>query len=310
MPASPVPETVQAFRRFNRFYTRHIGALKAGLLDSPFSLTEARILYEIAHAPESTATDLCRELDLDAGYLSRVLARFGREGLVVRRASRDDARRSHLTLTAKGRRAFAALDRRSDAQASSLLRHLAPGEQRRLAGLMNTVHRSLSPSSAPAGEIVLRPPIPGDLGWVVQRHGSLYAEEFGWNQAFEILVARIVADFGQSHDPRREAAWIATLDDEPVGCIFLVRQSDATAKLRLLLVDPRARGRGLGRRLIDTCIAFARAAGYREVTLWTNDVLRAARHLYEAAGFKRISTEKHSRFGPAMIGETWTLTLA
>lgn len=307
---APTPaKAVDAVRRFNRFYTRKIGVLNDGLLDSPFSLTEVRVLYELAHRPELTATDVQRELSLDAGYLSRMLARFARKRLIARTRSKQDGRQTHLSLTEHGRKVFAALNKRSSAEINALLAHLPAGEQERLVGLLQGVSHLLSTPSERTAKPILRAPRPGDLGWVVQRHGALYAQEYGWDERFEALVASIVAEFGEKHDDARERCWIAELDGHPVGCIFLVGQSDTVAKLRLLLVEPSARGHGVGRRLVDECIAFARTAGYRKIILWTNSVLHAARRIYEKAGFKLMRSEKHHSFGHDLVGETWELAL-
>lgn len=307
-PSSPSP-AVEAVRQFNRFYTRKIGVLSGGLLDSPYSLTEARVLYELAQRPDHTATALQNELGLDAGYLSRMLAGFARQRLVTRTRSTEDARRAHLRLTPRGRKVFAGLNRRSSAEISQLLGHLPAPEQKRLVGLMHSVRHLLATPDEKSRVVTLRAPQPGDLGWVVQRHGALYAQEYGWDETFEALVARIVADFGEKHDARSERCWIAEADGHPVGCIFLVRQSAAVAKLRLLLVEPSARGVGVGRRLVDECLRFARTAGYRKVTLWTNSVLVAARRIYERAGFKLVKEEKHRSFGCDLTGQYWELPL-
>jgi DNA-binding MarR family transcriptional regulator/GNAT superfamily N-acetyltransferase len=250
---------VEAVRHFNRFYTRKIGLLNEGLLDSNFSLTEARVLYELAHGTGLTATDLIRELDLDAGYLSRMLARFERLRLIARHRSKEDARQTRLTLTPHGRKVFAPLNRRSSAQVGQLIGHLSETEKSRLGGLMHSVQQLLSPTPGTIADVVLRAPQPGDFGWVVQRHGALYAEEYGWNQDFEVLVASIVADYGTKRDERRERCWIAEIDQQPVGSVFLVRKTDTVGKLRLLLVEPSARGRGVGHRLIEACISLARS---------------------------------------------------
>jgi DNA-binding MarR family transcriptional regulator/GNAT superfamily N-acetyltransferase len=307
MPSVPPADSI---RRFNRFYTRKIGVLQRGLLDSPFSLTEVRVLYELAHRPRITATELGADLGLDAGYLSRMLARFGRLQLVGRERAAQDARRTHLRLTAKGRKTFAALNARSGAQVAGMIGHLPEPEQQRLAGVMRTVEHLLTAPGEPRPEVVLRAPQPGDLGWVVQRHGALYSQEYNWDQTFEALVARIVADFGRNPDPRRERCWIAEMAGAPVGCIFLVRESDAVAKLRLLLVEPSARGAGVGGKLVAECISFARSAGYRKITLWTNSVLHAARRIYEKAGFKLVKAEPHRSFGHELVGQYWELPLA
>src|SRR5215475_2796779 len=274
-------ERVAGVRAFNRFYTRRIGVLQEGLLRSHFSLAEARVLYELAQRARPTASELGQALGLDAGYLSRILAGFASRGLVGRRPSPSDGRRSLLRLTAKGRRAFASLDRRSQGETAALLAPLAADEQGRLVGALRTVERLLGGVPAANEPYVLRPLRPGDIGWVVHRHAVLYAREYGWDERFEALVAGIAARFIARHDPARERFWIAERDGEVVGSVLLVRQSRTVAKLRLLLVEPAARGHGIGARLVDECVHFARQAGYRKIMLWTNDVLHAARHLYE-----------------------------
>lgn len=298
---------VQAVRRFNRFYTRRIGVLRAGLLGSPHPLPQARLLYELGQRGRCTATELGRELALDLGYLSRLLQSLKRRGLVQARRSADDARRSLLALTAKGRRTFSLLDTRSRAEVSALLAQLAAPEQERLVGAMQTVQALLSEKKESA--IVLRAHRPGDLGWVVQRHGALYAQEYGWDERFEGLVAGIVAKFVASFHAARERCWIAELDGEPVGSVFVVKENRTTAKLRLLLVEPRARGRGLGRRLVKECIAFARAKGYRKLVLWTQSNLAAARSIYRKEGFRKVREELHESFGAKLTGEYWELVL-
>lgn len=303
------PSSVASIRRFNRFYTRKIGVLREGLLDSPFSLTEARVLYEIAHHPGITARALCDALELDPGYLSRMLARLRRRKLVGRERAANDGRQSHLSLTGLGRKAFAELNTRSGAQIEALVAHLPAAEQGRLVETMRTIEHLLAPPSAAQPAMTLREPRPGDLGWVVQRHGALYAQEYGWDATFEALVARIVADFGRKHDPARERCWIAELNGVPVGCVFLVRESDQVAKLRLLLVEPGARGAGVGRQLVGACVDFARSAGYRKISLWTNSVLHAARKLYERAGFRLAKTAPHHSFGHDLEGQDWELDL-
>jgi DNA-binding MarR family transcriptional regulator/GNAT superfamily N-acetyltransferase len=300
---------VAGVRAFNRFYTRRIGVLQEGLLHSPFSLAEARVLYELAQRAGPTASELGQALGLDAGYLSRILAGFESRGLVGRRPSPSDGRRSLLRLTARGRRAFAALDRRSQDETAALLAPLAADEQSRLVGALQTVERLLGGVPAAGGPYVLRPPRPGDIGWVVHRHAVLYAREYGWDERFEALVAGIAAKFIAGHDPARERFWIAERDGEIVGSVLLVRHSGTVAKLRLLLVEPAVRGHGIGARLIDECIRFARQAGYRRIMLWTNDVLHAARRLYEKAGFRLLRAEPHHSFGHDLVGETWVLKL-
>jgi DNA-binding MarR family transcriptional regulator/GNAT superfamily N-acetyltransferase len=299
---------VDAVRAFNRFYTRKIGVLQEGLLASPFSLTEARVLYELAQRAGATASELCRDLGLDAGYLSRVLRRFPTELLVARERSSADGRQSFLSLTPAGREAFAGLDRRSREEVAGLLEGLGPAGQARLVGAMSGIERLLgAETEAPAWR--LRPHRPGDMGWVASRHGAIYAEEFGWDATFEALVAEIVAKFIRQFDPARERCWIAERAGERLGSVFLVRQSPRVAKLRLLLVEPEARGLGLGEGLVDACIGFARAAGYGKLTLWTQSMLLAARHIYERAGFRRVREEPHHSFGQDLVGEYWEMKL-
>jgi DNA-binding MarR family transcriptional regulator/GNAT superfamily N-acetyltransferase len=298
-------ERVAAVRRFNRFYTRQIGLLDEGYLDSPFSLTQVRVLYELAHRDRVTAAELGRDLGLDPGYLSRLLTGFEKRRLLGRRPSAADGRQSLLTLTPRGRAAFAPLDARSRQEVGALLKRLPATGQRRLLEAMRLIEALLGQAPGARTPYLLRPPRPGDLGWVVHRHGALYAQEYGWDERFEALVARVVAEFVERCDPRRERCWIAEKDGEVVGSVFLVRRSRTVAQLRLLLVEPSARGLGLGRRLVDECLVFARPAGYRKVTLWTNSVLRAARHIYRTAGFRLVHREPHQSFGQALVGETW-----
>jgi DNA-binding MarR family transcriptional regulator/GNAT superfamily N-acetyltransferase len=300
---------VAAMRRFNRFYTQKIGVLEEGLLHSPFTLTQSRVLYELAQRERTTAADLGRELGLDAGYLSRILQGFRRQGLIVRRAAPADGRQSLLSLTARGRAAFARLDASSRAEIGALLAPLKLADQPRLMAALATVEGLLGARPAAAAPYSLRPHRPGDMGWVVHRHGALYAAEYGFDATFEALVAEIVADFVRRFDPARERCWIAERDGEIVGSVFLVRKSARTAKLRLLLVEPSARGLGLGRRLVEECVRFARRAGYRKITLWTNSVLHAARAIYEQAGFRLVDSAPHRSFGCDLVGETWELDL-
>jgi DNA-binding MarR family transcriptional regulator/N-acetylglutamate synthase-like GNAT family acetyltransferase len=302
-------QSVEAVRRFNRFYTRRIGVLEEGLLRSPFSLTEARVLYEIAHRDQPTAAGLGKELGLDPGYLSRLLRGFERRGLIVRRPSSRDGRESLLALTDSGRAAFGRLDRAAREQIGMLLQALPAGGRRRLVGAMAAIETLLGAGPAATAPYVLRPPQPGDLGWIVHRHGALYAEEYAFDDQFEALVAEIVAAFARGHDPKRERCWIAERDGVPVGSVLLVRESDAVAKLRLLLVEPEARGLGIGARLVQECERFARRVGYARITLWTNSVLGAARRLYQNAGYRLIHEEPHHSFGQDLIGETWELIL-
>jgi DNA-binding MarR family transcriptional regulator/GNAT superfamily N-acetyltransferase len=311
MPAAAPPDQVAAVRRFNRFYTRQMGLLDEGLLHSPFSLTEVRVLYEIAHRTTPTATAIREELGLDAGYLSRILLRLRKAGLVSATPAAGDRRQRLLALTGRGRRTFGALDARSSRDVAVLLGRLTPSARRHLLQSMQRVETVLSPSTAGPGSVrvALRAPAPGDLGWVVQRHGELYAAEYAWNEEFETLVAGIVAEFAARFDPRWERAWIAELGGVRAGSVFLVRQSDEVAKLRLLLVEPWARGHGLGQALVRVCIDFAREAGYRTITLWTNSVLDAARRIYQKAGFRLVGTERHRSFGQDLVAETWELEL-
>jgi DNA-binding MarR family transcriptional regulator/GNAT superfamily N-acetyltransferase len=303
------PDQIAAVRRFNRFYTRQMGLLEDGLLDSPFSLTEVRVLYEIAHRTAPTASAIGQELGLDPGYLSRLLQRLRKSGLVSATAAAGDRRQRLLGLTARGRRTFGALDARSSHQVAMLLGRLPPASRRSLVMSMRRVEATLSSPAETAPRPALRAPGPGDLGWVVQRHGEIYAAEYAWNEEFEALVAGIVAEFAAHADHRRERAWIAELDGVRAGSVFLMRQSDEVVRLRLLLVEPWARGLGLGQALVKSCIGFAREAGYRTLTLWTNTVLDAARRLYQQAGFQVVGTERHRSFGHELTSETWELAL-
>ncbi|TCJ16890.1 GNAT family N-acetyltransferase [Rubrobacter taiwanensis] len=302
---------VEAVRRFNRFFTRHIGVLREGLLHSPYSLTEVRILFEIANRDEVTATDLSRELGLDPGYLSRTLARLRQQGLIEKTPSESDARRRLLSLTPEGREEFSLLDKLASEEVAEMLRDLSEGDQRRLLEAMRTIEEILAGSKAFkfSEPFYLRPPEPGDMGWVVHRHGVLYAQEYGWDERFEALVARIVADFINNFDPQKERCWIAEMEGEVAGCVFLVKESETIAKLRLLLVEPGARGLGLGSRLVQECIRFAKSRSYKKLTLWTNSVLEAARHIYEKHGFELAKEEEHHSFGHRLTGEYWELEL-
>jgi DNA-binding MarR family transcriptional regulator/GNAT superfamily N-acetyltransferase len=300
----------QAMRSFNRFYTRRIGVVRDRLLDSDFSLAEVRVLYELAHADGLTAKALCERLSVDAGYLSRMLNRFEKQRLLVRRAAKDDARQRELSLTPRGRRAFAPLDRRAHDEIADLLRALPPKSQDRVIAAMREIEALIAPApGAQPPMITIRAPSPGDLGWVVRAHGAIYASEFGYDVRFEALVARIVSDFVAHFDPKTDGCWIAEVNGEPTGSVFIVRKSKTVAKLRLFIVDPSARGLGIGKRLVEDCIAFARRAGYRKITLWTQSELAAARTLYERAGFVRVASEKHRSFGKALVAETWELSL-
>lgn len=304
-------ERIAAVRRFNRFYTRQIGVLRKGYLDTPYSLGEMRVLYEISRDHGPTASDIARALDLDAGYISRVLRHFEKQGLISRATSAKDARQSHLTLTARGRKTFAPLDKKSHDQVAGMLGHLNEAEQARLIGAMAEIERLIGHAGKADGELayVLRGPKPGDFGWVVARHAELYLAEYGWGEPFEGLCAQIVADYANKNDPARERCWIAERHGEPVGSIFLVRDSDDVARIRLLLVDPKGRGLGIGKRLVDECVTFARAAGYKQVTLWTHSVLTAARHIYEQAGFTLTASEPRHTWGQDVVAEFWDLRL-
>jgi DNA-binding MarR family transcriptional regulator/N-acetylglutamate synthase-like GNAT family acetyltransferase len=310
MAETDLDRRVGAVRRFNRFYTRQIGVLREGLLGSSYSLTEVRVLYELAHRDRPTATDLGRALGLDAGYLSRILRGFQRRGLIEKARSQADGRETLLSLTKKGQRTFAPLDERSSAEIGGLLGRISPHGQTRLVEAMRTIESLLGGAERKQQTpFLLRSHQPGDMGWVVHRHGMLYAREYGWDERFEALVAEIVATFVRNFDPKRERCWIAERDGEIVGSVFLVKQSKMVAKLRLLLVEPTARGVGLGSRLVSECERFARQAGYRKIVLWTNSVLRAARHIYEEAGYRLVHEERHHSFGHDLIGETWELDL-
>ena len=302
-------QLVEAIRRFNRFYTKQIGVLHEGLLGSQFSLTEVRVLYELAHREMPTATALAKELDLDPGYLSRILRRFETRRLVGKCASTTDGRQSLLSLTPRGRKVFAPLNARSHREVSAMLGALSATEQRHLLSAMATIERLLGARPAPQVPYLLRPHQPGDMGWIIHRHGALYAQEYGWDERFEALVAEIAAHFIQHLDPKCERCWIAERDGNIAGSVFLVKKSKTVAQLRLLLVEPMARGLGIGSRLVSECVHFARQVCYRKIVLWTNSVLHAARHIYEETGFRLIHEKAHHSFGHDLIGETWELKL-
>lgn len=297
----------EAVRKFNRFYTRHIGVLHEHLLASEFSLTEVRILYELAHRPAISTSDLCRELNLDAGYVSRVVSGFEKQGLIAKTRSAADARVAELALTEAGRAAFAPLDRASRNEVIAVLEQLPEPAQQQLVGAMNDIQNLLS-DTTPAGYL-LRDPLPGDMGLVVANQAMVYAREYGWNAEYEALVAEIVAKFIREFDRSRERCWIAEKDGRMVGSVFVVRQDDTTAKLRLLYVDASARGLGIGRRLVDECLRFAKQAGYARMMLWTNSVLADARRIYEKAGFQLIEEEAHHSFGQDLVGQVWARDL-
>jgi DNA-binding MarR family transcriptional regulator/GNAT superfamily N-acetyltransferase len=305
-----IEQTIQAVRSFNRFYTRQIGVLREGLLKSPFSLTELRVLYEIAHRDMPAATALCQQLGLDPGYLSRILRGFGKRGLIHKSASRADGRQSLLELTARGKKIFAALDARQSEEVASMLSRLPTTGQARLVQAMGAIESVFGAGSEPRTPYILRPHQPGDMGWVVHRHGVLYAQEYGYDETFEALVAEIVAGFIQHFDPKRERCWIAERDGEIVGSVFLVKKSTTVAKLRLLLVEPSARGLGIGKRLVGECLRFARQVGYKKIVLWTQSELPAARHIYQEAGFRLVKQEKHRSWGrDNLVSQTWELKL-
>jgi DNA-binding MarR family transcriptional regulator/GNAT superfamily N-acetyltransferase len=315
---APAPTRVEAIRRFNRFYTRRIGALHEGLLASKFTLTESRLLWELAHRDRLTATELARELDLDAGYLSRLLRSFKERGLIKSARATDDARHQHLSLTPAGKRAFAPINARSQNDVSALLGTLAELQQQQLLASMTSIEQLLGEAAAARSRpVLLRAHRPGDMGWVIARHGALYADEYGWDSSFEALVARIAADFIERFEAKREACWIAERDGANVGSAFLVQARDeashavidGVAQLRMLLVEPSARGLGLGERLADECQRFARRAGYRKIVLWTNSLLLAARGIYAKQGYVLVKSEPHHSFGHDLVGETWELAL-
>jgi DNA-binding MarR family transcriptional regulator/GNAT superfamily N-acetyltransferase len=306
-------------RRFNRFYTRQIGLLNEGLLNSPFSLTEVRTLYELAHRERSTAVELCKELGLDAGYLSRILRKFERQRLIEKNVSRQDGRQSLLSLTQKGRKVFHPLEARSTAQVSLIIGKLPPAQRENLVGAMQTIESILAPGSAERKSAdgkstgrayVLRSHRPGDMGWVVYRHGILYSQEYRYDERFEALVAEIVAEFVENFNPAREHCWMAESDGQIVGSVFLVEKSKTVSKLRLLLVEPSARGMGIGKRLVAECIRFARKAGYKTMMLWTQSELTAARKIYQGAGFQVVGEKTHDSWGRKnLVAETWKLKL-
>jgi len=304
---APLEEKAEKVRQFNRFYTHRIGVLHEHLLESDYSLTEVRILYELANHPALTSADLCRMLGLNAGYVSRVIGGFEKKGLLVKSRSNEDARATRLQLTDHGRQTFQPLNDASREEVMAMLRQLSGAQQEQLVQAMGQIHGLLG-EQATSG-YVLRDPQPGDMGWIVHRQGLLYFQEYGWNAEFEALVAEIVAKYVQQFDPRSDRCWIAEKDGQVVGSVFVVRQDETTAKLRLLYVDANARGLGIGRRLVDECLRFARQAGYKKMMLWTNSVLIDARRIYEKAGFQLIEEETHHSFGKDLIGQVWGLEL-
>lgn len=305
-PADPV----QTVRRFNRFYTRQIGVLQEHLLESQFSLTEVRVLYELAHRENVTAKDLCRDLGLDRGYVSRMLQNFEERGWITATPSPDDRRQQFLALTSKGHTVFNPLDRRSSDEVAAMLSRLSPGKQKQFMAAIRDIESVLDPASQRTAPFAVRQNLPGDMGWVVQRHGELYWKEYHYDERFEALVAEIVAEFILNLDPVRERCWIAEKDGERVGSVFLVKKSAAVAKLRLLLVEPAARGLGIGKRLVDECVRFARDAGYKKIMLWTQSELAAARGIYKSAGFQLVDEERHDSWSRKnLVAETWELNL-
>ncbi len=301
---------IDSVRQFNRFYTRYVGALQKDFLESPFSLAEANVLYELANHDDLTATDLAAELRLDNGYLSRILGDFVHRGLVRKKRSASDRRQSHLSLTAKGREAFAPLNRRQHDKVADALNALSDQEQARLSEAMRTIESVLGAHVAKDEPYILRTRLrPGDIGWVAQRQGMIYANEYGWNEEAEALIAQIGATFVEKFDPKYERCWFAERHGANVGCVFLVKKSVTVAQLRLLHVEASARGLGIGTRLVRECVEFARQAGYKKIMLWTNDVLHAARRIYEAAGFHLVKEEQHHSFGKELIGQYWERSL-
>jgi len=309
MSTTLIGQHVEAVRRFSRFYTKHIGLLHEKILRSPFSLAEARVVYELAHHENVTATELSNELGLDAGYLSRILRDFNKRGLVDKGLCEEDGRKKYLKLSDKGQAAFAGINARSRKEIETTLDNLLPADRARLVQAMQTIEALLGARPEHRVPYILRSHQPGDMGWVVHRHGILYAEEYAWDEQFEALVAEIVTGFIQNYDSRRDRCWIAEMEGEIVGSVFLVKQSESTAKLRLLLVEPKARGLGIGSRLVNDCIKFAQQVGYRKVTLWTNNILTAARRIYQTAGFRRVNEQPHQSFGQDLVAETWELKL-
>jgi DNA-binding MarR family transcriptional regulator/GNAT superfamily N-acetyltransferase len=305
MSPTDFDDQISAVRAFNRFYTRKLGVLDQQLLKSPFSLSEARVLYELAHREDAAAKEIGIELGLDPGYLSRIVQKFDEDGLITRKPLPSDRRQYRLGLTAKGRQAFAKLERSTHDDVAAMLGELDDGKRASVVHAMRTIEHALEPPTQKPAGFLLRSHRPGDIGWIVSRHGAIYAQEYGWDITFEALAAEITAQFIRSYDPSREHCWIAEIDGEPVGSIFLVRASDQVAKLRLLLVEKEARGLGVGRALTEQCIRFAREAGYSSITLWTQSILVAARGIYQRAGFQRIKEEKHHSFGVDLVGETW-----
>jgi DNA-binding MarR family transcriptional regulator/GNAT superfamily N-acetyltransferase len=304
---SQVQERVARLRAFNRFYTRFLGLLRDGLLDSPYSLAEGRVLFELGTSEAASPSHLAERLQVNLGYMSRVLSGLKKRGLVRAETSPDDGRRQLVSLTSRGRAVFKSLDEASSEQIRRLLSVLSDDAQDRLMSSVSVIESLLGERPPPV--VTLRAPVSGDFGWIVQRHGQLYAQEYGWDETFEALVARIVADYADEHDPKRDAAWIAEVNGERVGCVFCMKKEHDVAQLRILLVEPSARGMGIGGRLVEECIRFAKRAGYKQVMLWTNDVLVDARRIYERVGFRLVDEEAHHSFGHDLVGQNWMLDL-
>ena len=302
-------QNVEAMRRFNRFYTKQIGVLHQGLLDSSYSLTEARVIYEMAQHESITASELGAELDLDAGYLSRMLRNFQKQGLIEKEPNPHDQRQRILRLSESGLQVFAMLNTRSQQEIETLLSKHSSQEQARLIGAMRTIESLLEAQPEQRVPYILRPPQPGDMGWVVARHGALYAQEYHWDESFEGFVAEIIAEYIKNFDPKMERCWIAEVNGENAGSVFVVKKTEEIAKLRMLIVDPKARGLGIGKRLVQECLRFARQKGYKRMTLWTNSCLLAARHIYQRAGFELVASEPYHDFGQDLVGETWEMDL-
>jgi DNA-binding MarR family transcriptional regulator/GNAT superfamily N-acetyltransferase len=309
MPTTEIEPRIAAVRRFNRFYTQRIGVLQEGWLKSPFSLAEARVLYELTQRDKPTASELAKDLGMDAGYLSRILRGFEARGLIVKATSDRDGRQSLLSITERGRQRFAPLETRTNDDVAAMLGSLPAPAQTHLVESMRTIETVLDGDPGRTAPYILRPPRAGDMGWIVSRHGALYANEYGWDERLEALTAEIVAAFVRNYDAKRERCWIAERDGENVGSVLLVKDSEQVARLRLLLVEPQARGLGIGARLVQECVQFARTAGYGKITLWTHSVLTAARRIYEQAGFELVETWKHNDFGKELLGENWDLQL-
>lgn len=304
-------QETSAVRAFTRFYTRKYGVLDEGLLDTPYSLTESRLIFELGQGDRFDLSQMRQELGVNAGYVSRIVTRFESDGLIERSRSEQDGRKQVIWLTPRGRDVYETLNRRSAEMVEGWLSDLSPSDRQTLVGSMETIQRLLGPDTPnPNRMVVVRYPRPGDYGWVIQRHGEIYRDEYGWDITFEALVAGIIADFAQSHDPKREGAWIAEVDGERAGCVFCVSKDEQTAQLRTLLVEPEARGLGIGSLLVNECIGFARDAGYTRMVLWTNDILDSARRIYQGVGFRLVEEEQHESFGHPLVGQYWELDLS